>query len=520
MQRILTAAQMSEADRATVARGVPSLILMENAGARVYELLAHRFSPLAEQRIVVLCGKGNNGGDGFVVARQITTRAREARLDVILMGDPQGLKGDAATNYAALRTVDVEPAVVTDAAGWLELLPRLTPATLLVDALLGTGLRGPAEGLLARVIEDVNAGFLHAKVVAVDLPSGMPSDTGEPLGPTMRADHTVTFTAPKVSQVFPPNCERLGTLTVAPIGTVESVFEGMEGSRLSLVEAADVGALFGPRRKSSHKGDYGHVLVVGGSRSKPGAVTMAGTAALRSGAGLVTVATAEGAAPAVVSHTPELMTIPVVEEADGSMGASSFDASTLDGKTVVALGPGLGTGVANQALAARIVSEVETPLVVDADGLTALAAMKDWQTKSPCLVLTPHPGEMGRLMGLSSAEVQQRRIEIARAFAEAKGAYVVLKGFRTLIASPDGQVLVNPTGTPAMAKGGSGDILTGMIAGLLAQFHDARPELAIVAAVYLHGLAGELAVAEGSEQTLAATDLLGYLPEAIRRVRG
>lgn len=511
---------MSEVDRATIARGVPGLILMENAGARVYELLAHRFSPLAGQRIVVLCGKGNNGGDGFVVARLLATRARAAQLSVVLFGDPQGLHGDAAANYAALRAVDVEPIVVGDETAWLEVLPCLTPATLVVDALLGTGLRGPAQGLSARVIDDVNASFPDAKVVAVDMPSGMPSDTGEPVGPTMRADHTVTFTAPKVSQVFPPNCERLGTLTVAPIGTAESVFEALEGLRLSLVEAPDVAGLFGPREKSSHKGDYGHVLVVGGSRSKPGAVLMAGTAALRSGAGLVTVATAEGAAAAVVSHTPELMTIPAAEESDGSMGAASFDTGWLQGKTVVAVGPGLGSSAESSALVARIVGETQTPLVVDADGLTALAALENWNTKSKCIVLTPHPGEMARLTGLSSAEVQQRRVEVARSLATDKRAYVVLKGFRTLIASPHGEVLVNPTGTPAMAKGGSGDILTGMIAGLLAQFPDERPGLVIAAAVYLHGLAGELAVAEGTEQTLLATDLLKCLPEAIRRVRG
>ena len=225
MQHILTAARMGEVDRATIARGVPGLVLMENAGERVYELLAHCFSPLARQRIVVLCGKGNNGGDGFVVARQVATRVGTDRLDVVLMGEPESLKGDAAANYAALRAVDVEPVVVADEAAWRQVLPRLTPATLVVDALLGTGLRGPAEGLFARVIQDVNGGFPHAKVVAVDMPSGMPSDTGEPLEPTMRADHTVTFTAPKVSQVFPPNCERLGKLTVAPIGTVESVYD-------------------------------------------------------------------------------------------------------------------------------------------------------------------------------------------------------------------------------------------------------------------------------------------------------
>ena len=230
MQRILTAAQMREADRVTIEeRGVPSLVLMENAGGRLYELLARCFSPLSEQRIVVLCGKGNNGGDGFVVARQIATRVGAERLEVVLLVNLAELQGDAAANYRALRGVDVEPRVAPDAAAWREILPRLTPATVVIDALLGTGLRGPAKGLFAEVIADVNSGFPHAKVVAVDIPSGLPSDTGAPLGPAMRADYTVTFTAPKVSQVFPPNCERTGDVTVAPIGTANTVLDALEG---------------------------------------------------------------------------------------------------------------------------------------------------------------------------------------------------------------------------------------------------------------------------------------------------
>ena len=519
MQRILTAAQMRESDRVTIEeRGVPGLVLMENAGGRLYELLVRCFSPLSEQYIVVLCGKGNNGGDGFVVARQIATRVGAERLEVVLLVNPAELKGDAAVNYRALRGVGVEPRVAPDAAAWREILPRLTPATLVIDALLGTGLRGPVKSLFAEVIADVNNGFPHAKVVAVDIPSGMPSDAGEPIGPAMRADHTVTFTAPKVSQVFPPNCEHMGDLAVAPIGTANAVLDALEGPLLALVEASDVGALFVPREKSAHKGSYGHVLVIGGSKPKPGAAMMAGTAALRAGAGLVTVATAASAAPAIVSDRPELMTLPIAELEDGSMGESAFRESWLEDKTVAAIGPGLGTSEENRRLVGRVVREANMPIVVDADGLTALAGIVDWRAASGLVVLTPHPGEMARLTGLSSAEVQGRRVEVARLLATQKKVYVVLKGFRTLIASPDGGVLVNPTGTPALAKGGSGDVLTGMVAGLLAQFPAQRPEVVIAAAVYLHGLAAELAVEESGEQTLAATDLLDYLPRAIRRV--
>ena len=519
MQRILTAAQMREADRVTVEeRGVPGLVLMENAGARVYELLEHCFAPLREQHIVVLCGKGNNGGDGFVVARQIATRVGRERMKVVLLSNPERLKGAAAANFRALQGVDVEPDVAPDAAAWREILPQLTPATVVVDALLGTGLRGPAEGLFAEVIGDVNESFPHAKVVTVDMPSGMPSDTGDPFEPTMRADYTVTFTAPKASQVFLPNCEGSGDLTVASIGTADSVLEALDGPTLALVEPSDVGALFAPRERSTHKGSYGHALVIAGSGPKPGAALMAGTAALRAGAGLVTVATAASAAPAIVSDRPELMTLPIDELEDGSIGVSAFDPGWLDGKTVVAIGPGLGTGTENRELVARVMCEVTTPLVVDADGLTALAQIDDWQAASELVVLTPHPGEMARLMGRSNAEVQAERVEVARSLAREKGVYVVLKGFRTLIAGPNGDVLVNPTGTPAMAKGGSGDILTGMMAGFLAQFPKQPPAVVIAAAVYLHGLAGELATVVRGEQTLAATDLLDYLPGAIRRV--
>ncbi len=266
MQRILTARQMREADRLTSEEhGVPGMTLMENAGGRVYELLAHHFAPLSEHHVVILCGKGNNGGDGMVVARKIATRHAGSRLDVVLFGEPGRLRPDAAANYQALLGIDIQPTIVTDAEKWRELLPRLEGSTLVVDALLGTGMRGAAEGLYADVIGDLNTRFPRAQVVAVDMPSGMPPDTGEPAGPSVRAGHTVTFTAPKPSQVFPPNCFQAGALTVAPIGTAASVIESIPNLQLSLVEARDFASLFVPRPPASHKGDYGHLLVIGGS---------------------------------------------------------------------------------------------------------------------------------------------------------------------------------------------------------------------------------------------------------------
>ena len=302
MRKILTAAEMREVDRVTIEeRGIPGLVLMENAGARVYGFLAHQFSPLDGQRVVIICGRGNNGGDGLVIARHMVTHGQARTLRVVLLGDPRRLRGDAATNYKMLRAADFKPTIVRNSADWQRVRPTLLPATLVVDAMLGTGLRGPAEGLYQEVIEDLNANFSHTKVVAVDMPSGLSSDGGEPLGESVRADHTVTFTAPKRSQIFAPNCDRVGELHVAPIGTAPSVMESNPQLKLSMVEAADVAPLFAPRDRSAHKGDFGHVVVVGGSRARPGAVLMAGTAALRAGAGLVTVATAASATAAIVS---------------------------------------------------------------------------------------------------------------------------------------------------------------------------------------------------------------------------
>jgi NAD(P)H-hydrate epimerase len=376
---------------------------------------------------------------------------------------------------------------------------------------------------MLELIREINTGFPHAQVVAVDIPSGLDSDSPASAGESVRADHTVTFTAPKVAQVLPPNCAQVGRLRVAPIGSPPELFEQDPAIFLSLVEAEWFRPLFAPRAPWAHKGDFGHVLVLAGSRGKTGAAAMTGLAALRAGAGLVTVASAESILAVIASHAAELMTEPLPETGAGSISPRSFDdgrlAAIIESKDVLALGPGLGTHPETVAFVRRVVEETGKPMVIDADGLNALASWDRPFGLSPLRVLTPHPGEMARLTGRTTAEIQADRVGAARAFATGRQVTLVLKGYRTLIAFPDGAVWINPTGSPAMASGGTGDILTGAIAGLLAQF-PTQPALAVAAAVYLHGLARELGAAQLGEQALLATDLLRFFPEGMRALAG
>ncbi len=496
--KVLTAAQMREVDRRTIEMGIPGLVLMENAGHRVVELLAEKFAPLGAQRVVILCGKGNNGGDGLVVARQLFNRPglRPVSLHVILLAAPEDLKGDAALNYRMLQVCGcpVMREIPADA--------RL--ATIVVDALLGTGAQGAATGAMLDAIGEINRGFPLAKVVAVDIPSGMASDTGDASGEQARADYTVTFTAPKPAQVLPPNCDRVGELRVAAIGSPPALYDTDDSIWLALVQPVLFGHLLAPRARDGHKGTYGHVLAIAGSRGKTGAAAMCGMAALRSGAGLVTVTSDESAIPVIAGHAAELMTEPL------DIGRLSTIAANKD---VIAMGPGLGTHPETVSMVRRAFAEFAQPMVVDADALNALAG-SDWSGHGKLRVLTPHPGEMGRLCGKTTAEILADRVSAARGLATQRQVIVVLKGERTLIAFPDGRVWINPTGTPAMGTGGTGDILTGLIAGFLGQFPRV-PDLAVSAAVYLHGLAGELGAAAVGEKCLVATDLLRYLPAAL-----
>lgn len=509
MIKVLTPAEMGAVDRATIEAGIPGIVLMENAAHRVVEYVAARFAPVGEQRIVVVCGKGNNGGDGLAIARQLHVRFSPRDLRVVLIGDPAELRGDAAANLAMLRASGVQE--------YRDFGPEMRSATLVIDAVLGTGLSGPAKGPALDAILEINCAFPFAKVVAVDIPSGLSGETGTPPGQYVRADATVTFTAPKVCHAMPPACNLMGDLIVAPIGSPARMFEDDARIQLALIAPESIAPLFAPRPRDSNKGKFGHVLVVAGSRNKPGAAAMAGLSALRAGAGLVTVACPQSALPSVSSHTAELMTEPLPETPAGEIARAAFDRIVeLAGKrTLVAIGPGIGTDDETRATVMRLFNELSEPMVVDADALNCLAAGEWSGAEGRLRVLTPHPGEMSRLTGRGIPEIQADRIPAARAFATSRNVVVVLKGERTLIAFPDGRVWINPTGSPSMATGGTGDILTGMIAGLLGQFPK-DPDRAIAGAVYLHGLAGEIAARRLTEQTVIATDLLHCLAEGIR----
>ncbi len=492
--KLLTAAEMREVDRATIEQGIPGIVLMENAGHRVVEFLQRRYSPLREQRIVILCGRGNNGGDGFAIARQLHTRFQPGSLDVVLAGSASDLHGEAADAYR----------MWLSCGGSVQgLAPAMQSATIVVDALLGTGMKGPATGDMLGLIREINNGFPLADIVSVDIPSGMTSDGPMFEGECVCADATVTFTALKVGLAVGPNYERCGELIVGEIGSRKSLYGNVP---LNMTDRGELADLFLPRARNSNKGMYGHALVVAGGPGKSGAAAMAGLSALRVGAGLVTVASGESALPAISSHSPELMTEAVRNAGDVVRLAN--------GKTVVAIGPGMGTAPETVALVRTVFDGLGLPLVVDADGLNVLGGL-DFRGAGAPRILTPHPGEMSRLTGLATADVQKDRLGCARKFAVARNVCVALKGDRTVIAFPDGRAWINPTGSAAMATGGTGDVLTGMIAGLIAQFPDDW-ERAVLAAVWLHGRAGELGAREIGEKSLIATDLLRFLPEAMR----
>jgi len=490
--KILTAAEMREVDRLTIERGIPGLILMESAASRVVDVLRETFSPLNVQRVVVVCGKGNNGGDGFAVARQLFIRNLCGQLTVWELFDREHLSADAKANRQMLSACGC-PIV-------RELPADAKLATVVVDAVLGTGLTGPATGPALDAINIMNKGFPLARTLAVDIPSGLPSDSTSTTGEFVKTDITVTFTSAKRSQCLSPSYEWMGKLVVVPIGTPAEL---LESCKLNQTTRDDIRHLFAKRLRNSNKGLYGHVLVAGGSVGKIGAPVMSGLAAYRSGAGLVTVAfPGNGATP------PELMTEPLRD--------AQQILQLLAKMTVLAIGPGLGSGDEIVRLVKMVYERAELPAVVDADALNALAGSLPRTTR--VRILTPHPGEMGRLSGKSAKEVQADRLAIAQQFAAKSGAAVVLKGDRTIIAFPDGETWINPTGSPALAKGGTGDILTGIVAGMVAQ-HPRDWRRAVVAAVWLHGRAGELAGAHWGEESTLATDLLPYLPEAMNEVR-
>jgi ADP-dependent NAD(P)H-hydrate dehydratase / NAD(P)H-hydrate epimerase len=509
--KIVTAAEMRTIDRATSERfGVPSLTLMENAGSAVADHVLAQHDDA--QKILVMCGKGNNGGDGFVAARKLHEAGKA--VQVILLADREDLHGDAAAMFVKLPEA---PFVIRSSDDLKDERVRLAlAADLYLDAILGTGFTPPVSGLYADAISLLNAS--KVPVIAVDIPSGADADAmGPQNGIIARANSIVTFTAARPAHVF-------GALTTGPtcIADIGTPPEAMVSSlQLNVITARDFSQLIGPRPADSNKGIYGHVLVVGGSIGKAGSVAMAGISALRAGAGLATVATPKSVLPTVAGFHPELMTEPLRETRDGTIseGAAAQLDAVAKGKSVLAIGPGISRNAETAQFVRTLVAGAEVPVVLDADGLNAFeGATEDLNGRGRVLVITPHPGEMARLAGCSTADVQKERLGVARKFAREHELIVVLKGNRTLVVQPDGETWVNTTGNPGMSTGGTGDILTGMVAAMIAQ-HPRDVTMAVCAAVHLHGLAGDVMREIVGEHSMVATDLLRGLPDAFDRAQ-
>ena len=508
--RVLNSAQMREADRRTIEDiGIPSLVLMENAGRQVVAAIEAIHSELLDH-VAVVCGRGNNGGDGFVVARTLVQRGVD--VSVFLLGRVADVRSDARTNLEVLGRLGLTVVEIDDSQAWELHFSEVTGCTLIVDAIFGTGLNAPVSGLIETVIADINASGIT--VVSIDVPSGLSADSADLIGDSIEADTTVTLCAPKLPLVLPPGETHAGDIVIADIGIPGDVLDGLDGPQIDLLTRAGMRDLITPRVPDSHKGDYGHVLVVAGSRGKTGAAHLAAAGALRSGAGLVTVATPSTCQAVVAAMGPEYMTEPLDERDDG-IDPGCVERVLEMARDVIAIGPGLGRAPATAEFVRTLVDRATTPLVIDADGLNAFGQNPERLAgrEGRDVIITPHPGEMARLLGMSTEEVQASRLEIARNFAVAHHVYVVLKGHRTLIATPDEKVFINPTGNPGMATGGTGDVLTGMIAAWLAQLLDA--EAACKLAVYLHGMAGDLAEADEGEVSLTSTDLAGHIGDAI-----
>jgi hydroxyethylthiazole kinase-like uncharacterized protein yjeF len=519
---VLSAAEMQACDRATTERfGVASTDLMR-AAARAVAAFAREQFPRA-RRATVLCGRGNNGGDGMMTARLLASAGIE--VTTLLLGVPERLGADVVTAWGELLASAAPGTVhVVETAEDLAKYGDALKADLLVDAVVGTGFKPPLKGLAKAALEWVKCS--SAAVLAIDLPSGWSADStgATAAGAVFASDAVITFTAPKPAHVFGQLTRRWDqAVVVAPIGSPEEAIDskiGVEwaGAAMEMVRK--------PRAAGANKGNFGHVLVVGGSYSsmgvKAGAPAMAALAALRSGAGLVTAAVPEPVLAMVAAVAPELMMWPLAMGTAGGIAPECFApdvlAALMAGKTVLAIGPGLGQVAETVKFVSGLLAATKIPAVIDADALNILAAkpvLLAKLAKGRTVVLTPHPGEMARLAGITVAEVQADRLEVARGFAQRFGVTLVLKGARTLIAHPDGRVAVNTTGNPGMAKGGSGDLLTGLVAGLLAQ-HPQDTARAVEAAVYLHGLAADLAVRQGDEHTLLATDSLQQFSRAFR----
>jgi hydroxyethylthiazole kinase-like uncharacterized protein yjeF len=513
--KVLTSKQMKEIDRTAIEEiGIIGPILMENAGLQIFRAIMMRFSNILKENVVIIAGKGNNGGDGLVVARHLFNQGCDPH--VLLLANKEDLRGDAGLNLRIAEKTGIRITEVLSLEKWRTKRKELAQATIIVDAIFGTGLTKPAGGMYASVIEDINKS--KAFRAAVDIPSGLSSDTFRIIGPCVKADLTVTLAAPKVAHVLAPAEEFVGELVVADIGIPPFLFESEE-LKLELVEKKTVRPYFKSRRKDTHKGTYGHLLIISGSLGKTGAASMAAKAALKMGAGLVTVGTPESCLPIIARSMAELMTEPLPETPERTLSSEALDkiVSLLEGKDGLMIGPGISTHPSTAELVLSLIPKIKVPAVFDADALSILASKPELFKSLPQpAVLTPHPGEFARLIGLSTKEVIDNRLELSARFAQEYKVFLVLKGYKTLIATPEGNVYINPTGNPGMASGGSGDVLSGMVGSMIIQEKNLLE--AILAAVYVHGLSGDIGAERLGEKALTAGNLITYLPSALKKL--
>ena len=516
--KVVTAAEMREIDRKTIGEcGISGIILMERAGLAVTGGIKELFG---RKNVIVVCGKGNNGGDGLVIARNLHNEGWEA--GVVITSKPVDFKGDALSQYktAVACGVKIFPAET--------LLSRpssiLTRHSIIVDAILGTGLQKNISGRLAEVVELINRSGLP--VVSVDIPTGISSDDGQVMGAAVRAAYTVTFGLPKRGHMFYPGAEYTGRLFTADIGFPKRLLTS-EALPVELLEKDAVSALIPRRNAFSHKGDYGHVLMVAGSRGKTGAALMAARACLRAGAGLVTIGVPESLAPVFQSRVTEEMIVGLPDRGDGTLSVKAAETllDFLSGRAdLLAIGPGIGVSADCRKLMETLIKNSRSPMVIDADGINALQGVKSILLQAKAgIILTPHPGEMARLLqgktskrrkgtAVSIQDIEKDRISTAIRFAKETGTHLVLKGVPTIVGTEDGRAYINPTGNPGMATAGTGDVLTGMIAGLLGRTRDQLA--ACLIGVYLHGLAGDIAASEKGHDALVATDIIDAIPSA------
>lgn len=514
---LVTADEMRMLDQKAINEyGIPGIVLMENAGLAVVHVIKDHFSgSLERKRILVFAGKGNNGGDGFVVARHLANAGCDVKI--FLLCKPEELQGDALINWKIARKMNIRYQLIISDRDLNVVKVGLMYTELLVDGIFGTGFKGGVQGTVAKLIDIVNE--TGKPVVAIDLPSGMEADTGRVIGPCIKAQYTVTLALPKVGLVLEPAAPFVGKLVTADISLPRELIIKQQFNRYLLGHSL-CKSFLPVRADDSHKGSYGHVMVIGGSPGMTGAVALAVGGAVRSGAGLVTAAVPTSLNPVLETKLTEAMSLPLPETGEGTLSLSALEPirNCVSNKVAV-LGPGLSRHKEAQDIARAFVLNLTCPTVLDADALFSLVDCSEHLKNSRYpVVLTPHPGEMARLLGKSIGEVQGDRIRAVTEAVKKYNSIVVLKGAKTLVATPEGHLYVNSTGNPGMATGGSGDVLAGMIGAFMAQ--GIKGEHAAAIAVYVHGRAGDLAAGDKSQISLTAGDIIDYLPKVFWELEG